>query len=91
MRFALTVDGLTVDFGGFKAVDNFTTTIDDGELRVILGPNGAGKTTLMDLISGKTASTSGQVKLFGRTMNTKLHEQVSEGNFKYQVFLEICQ
>ena len=43
MRFALTVDGLTVDFGGFKVVDNFTTTIDDGELRVILGPNGAGK------------------------------------------------
>ena len=54
MSFALTVDGLTVDFNGFKAVDNFTTTIEMGELRVILGPNGAGKTTLMDLISGKT-------------------------------------
>ena len=53
MSYALTVDGLTVDFNGFKAVDNFTTTIDTGELRVILGPNGAGKTTLMDLIRGK--------------------------------------
>ena len=37
MSYALTVDGLTVDFNGFKAVDNFTTTIDTGELRVILG------------------------------------------------------
>ncbi|MEM6341914.1 MAG: ABC transporter ATP-binding protein, partial [Pseudomonadota bacterium] len=40
---ALVIDGLSVDFGGFKAVDGFSTVIDDGELRVVLGPNGAGK------------------------------------------------
>src|ERR1700680_366530 len=60
---ALTIDGLGVDFEGFKAVNQVTMTIDDGELRVLLGANGAGKTTLMDLISGKTKSTSGRVFL----------------------------
>src|ERR1700724_1556852 len=62
-RTALTIDGLSVDFEGFKAVNQVTMTIDDGELRVLLGANGAGKTTLMDLISGKTKSTSGSVFL----------------------------
>jgi urea transport system ATP-binding protein len=60
---ALTIDGLSVDFEGFKAVNGVTMTVEDGELRVLLGANGAGKTTLMDLISGKTKSTSGRVFL----------------------------
>ncbi|MBI5128667.1 MAG: urea ABC transporter ATP-binding protein UrtD [Rhodopseudomonas palustris] len=62
-RVALTIDGLGVDFEGFKAVNNVSLTIGDGELRVVLGANGAGKTTLMDLISGKTQSTTGRVFL----------------------------
>jgi urea transport system ATP-binding protein len=60
---ALTIDGLSVDFEGFKAVNEVSMIVDDGELRVLLGANGAGKTTLMDLISGKTKSTSGRVFL----------------------------
>jgi urea transport system ATP-binding protein len=63
MAQALTIDGLGVDFGGFKAVNCVSMTIDEGELRVVLGANGAGKTTLMDLISGKTRSTEGRVFL----------------------------
>ncbi len=63
---ALQVDGLSVDFSGFKVVDNFTMSVMDGELRVLLGPNGAGKTTLLDLISGKTRSTGGRVFLYDR-------------------------
>jgi urea transport system ATP-binding protein len=63
---ALQVDGLSVDFSGFKVVDNFTMNVMDGELRVLLGPNGAGKTTLLDLISGKTRSTGGRVFLYDR-------------------------
>jgi urea transport system ATP-binding protein len=62
-QVALTIDGLSVDFEGFKAVNGVTMTVDDGELRVLLGANGAGKTTLMDLISGKTRSTAGRVFL----------------------------
>lgn len=61
---ALTIDSITVDFGGFRAVDSFSMIVKEGELRVLLGANGAGKTTLMDLISGKTKSTSGRVHLY---------------------------
>jgi urea transport system ATP-binding protein len=60
---ALTIDGLGVDFEGFKAVNQVSMIVDEGELRVLLGANGAGKTTLMDLISGKTKSTEGRVFL----------------------------
>ncbi|HEU0149459.1 MAG TPA: urea ABC transporter ATP-binding protein UrtD [Bradyrhizobium sp.] len=60
---ALTIDGIGVDFEGFKAVKGVSLIIEEGELRVLLGANGAGKTTLMDLISGKTKSTEGRVFL----------------------------
>jgi urea transport system ATP-binding protein len=60
---ALTIDGIGVDFEGFKAVNGVSLIIEEGELRVLLGANGAGKTTLMDLISGKTKSTEGRVFL----------------------------
>jgi len=62
-QVALTIDGLSVDFEGFKAVNQVTMMVEEGELRVLLGANGAGKTTLMDLISGKTKSTAGRVFL----------------------------
>ncbi|MCP6744779.1 ATP-binding cassette domain-containing protein, partial [Klebsiella pneumoniae] len=50
----LAVEGLTVSFNGFKAVDDFSMYIDEGQIYVIIGPNGAGKTTVLDLICGKT-------------------------------------
>jgi urea transport system ATP-binding protein len=62
-KAALTIDGLGVDFQGFKAVNGVSLIIEEGELRVLLGANGAGKTTLMDMISGKTKSTEGRVFL----------------------------
>lgn len=71
MSAALAIENLTVDFGGFRAVDGFTTVVQEGELRVILGPNGAGKTTMMDLISGKTPSTGGKVWLHGIDITNK--------------------
>ena len=77
MNYAITIDGLTVNFGGFKAVDDFTTTVIDGELRVILGPNGAGKTTLMDLISGKTTASSGSVQLFGKAITGESEHKIA--------------
>ena len=66
---ALWVENVTVNFSGFKALNNLTLTIDKGELRCIIGPNGAGKTTLMDVITGKTRPTEGFVYLENR-----LHE-----------------
>ena len=87
MSYDLTIDGLTVDFGGFRAVDNFTTIVRRGELRVILGPNGAGKTTLMDLVSGKTKVTAGTVRLLGKDItNLPEHKIAREGlGRKFQI------
>ena len=64
----LYVDGVTVSFDGFKALDNLLLTIDAGELRCIIGPNGAGKTTMMDVITGKTQPDAGTV-FFGQTID----------------------
>jgi len=57
----LYVEGLTVSFDGFKAVDDLSLYVDRNELRVVIGPNGAGKTTLLDLICGRTRATRGAI------------------------------
>ena len=62
----LYVEGLSVSFDGFKALNNLNLYIDDGELRCLIGANGAGKTTLMDVITGKTRPDEGTV-YFGQT------------------------
>ncbi|MBY0400472.1 urea ABC transporter ATP-binding protein UrtD [Myxococcota bacterium] len=60
-NYLLNVEGLTVSFDGFKAVDDLTFYVDQEEIRVIIGPNGAGKTTVLDLICGRTRASAGQV------------------------------
>ena len=60
--FALYIEGLTVSFNGFVAVNDLNLYVDQGELRVVIGPNGAGKTTLLDLICGRTKATSGSIR-----------------------------
>ncbi len=78
--FVLAVEGLTVSFDGFKAVNDFSFYVEEGEIRVIIGPNGAGKTTVLDLICGKTQSTEGSISFRGKEL-TKLkeHEIVHSG------------
>src|SRR6266496_4367125 len=66
--FLLAVEGLTVSFDGFKAVNNLSFYVEENEIRVIIGPNGAGKTTVLDLICGKTRATSGSIKFRNREM-----------------------
>ncbi|MEY4195101.1 MAG: urea transporter, ATP-binding protein UrtD [Pseudomonadota bacterium] len=79
-NFLLAVEGLTVSFDGFKAVDDVSLYVDPGEVRVIIGPNGAGKTTLLDLISGKTRASSGTVEFKGIELTQlKEHQIVREG------------
>lgn len=55
------LEGVTVDFDGFKALTSVNFWVDPGELRVVIGPNGAGKTTLLDVICGKTKPVEGRV------------------------------
>ncbi len=57
----LYLNGITVSFDGFKALNNLSLAIDAGELRCVIGPNGAGKTTMMDVITGKTRPDEGSV------------------------------
>jgi urea transport system ATP-binding protein len=87
MPVALTIDGIGVEFAGFKAVNKVSMIIEEGELRVLLGANGAGKTTLMDLISGKTESTEGRVFLYETEItNHEEHEIARAGvGRKFQI------
>ncbi|WP_111642465.1 urea ABC transporter ATP-binding protein UrtD [Marinimicrobium alkaliphilum] len=64
----LYVEGISVSFDGFKALNDLNLYVDDGELRCIIGPNGAGKTTMMDVITGKTRPDEGSV-FFGQSIN----------------------
>ncbi len=61
MTALLEVSGVSVSFDGFKAINNLSLNIAEGELHAIIGPNGAGKTTLMDIVTGKTKPNSGRV------------------------------
>jgi urea transport system ATP-binding protein len=57
----LYLDGISVSFDGFKALNELSFVIEPGEMRAIIGPNGAGKTTMMDVITGKTRPDNGDV------------------------------
>jgi len=70
----LYLDGVTVSFDGFKALNELSLIVEKGELRTIIGPNGAGKTTMMDVVTGKTRPDSGQVFFSGTTDLSKLDE-----------------
>jgi urea transport system ATP-binding protein len=70
----LYLDGVTVTFDGFRALNALSLTLEEGEMRAMVGPNGAGKTTMMDVITGKTRPDSGKV-VFGKDTDlTKLDE-----------------
>ncbi|MES2710555.1 MAG: urea ABC transporter ATP-binding protein UrtD [Pseudomonadota bacterium] len=69
----LYLDGVTVLFDGFRALNNLSLIVEPGEMRAVIGPNGAGKTTMMDVITGKTRPTSGVVR-FGDHDLTRMDE-----------------
>jgi urea transport system ATP-binding protein len=70
----LYLDGVSVSFDGFRALNNLALVIEPGEMRAIIGPNGAGKTTMMDVITGKTRPDDGDVLFDGRVDLTVLDE-----------------
>lgn len=69
----LYLDGVSVVFDGFRALNNLALIVEPGELRAVIGPNGAGKTTMMDVITGKTRPKSGIVT-FGEADLTRMDE-----------------
>jgi urea transport system ATP-binding protein len=70
----LYLDGVTVSFDGFKALNELSLVVEEGELRTIIGPNGAGKTTMMDVVTGKTRPDAGEVFFRGTTDLSRLDE-----------------
>src|SRR6266571_822828 len=70
----LYLDGVSVSFDGFKALNNLSLTVAPGEMRAIIGPNGAGKTTMMDVVTGKTRPDDGDVLFDGTQDLTRLDE-----------------
>ncbi len=70
----LYVNGVSVTFDGFRALNNLSLVLAPGEMRAVIGPNGAGKTTMMDVITGKTRPNQGQVVFRAATDLTKLDE-----------------
>jgi urea transport system ATP-binding protein len=70
----LYLDGVTVSFDGFRALNALSLVLEKGEMRAVIGPNGAGKTTMMDVITGKTRPDTGRV-VFGTDLDlTRLDE-----------------
>jgi len=70
----LYLNGVTVSFDGFKALNNLSFAVEPGEMRAIIGPNGAGKTTMMDVVTGKTRPDVGDVMFDGQYNLTRLDE-----------------
>jgi len=70
----LYLDGVTVSFDGFRALNELSLVVEPGELRTIIGPNGAGKTTMMDVVTGKTRPDRGRVLFKGVHDLTRLEE-----------------
>jgi urea transport system ATP-binding protein len=62
MTTLLEVQGISVSFDGFRAINNLSFAIGPREMRAVIGPNGAGKTTFMDIVTGKTRPDAGTVR-----------------------------
>lgn len=70
----LYLDGVSVSFDGFKALNELSLVIEPGEMRAIIGPNGAGKTTMMDVVTGKTKADTGDIFFDGSVDLSRLDE-----------------
>ncbi|HRE02518.1 MAG TPA: ABC transporter ATP-binding protein [Ilumatobacteraceae bacterium] len=68
---ALATRGVSVQFGGVRALDDVTISIGRGEVCGLIGPNGAGKTTLFDVLSGVRSPKLGRIELHGEDVTDK--------------------
>lgn len=74
----LEVKNLGITFGGLKAVDNFSLTLEKGALYGLIGPNGAGKTTVFNLLTGVYKPTTGSFFLDGKEMKGKKPAEINK-------------
>ena len=77
---ALVLEHLSRHFGGLKALDAVSLTIQPGARHALIGPNGAGKTTLFNVISGELPATEGRISLFGADVTRMApHQRAARG------------
>ena len=87
----LEVQDLSIHFGGVKAVQNVSFSIDAGIVYAVIGPNGAGKTTLFNLITGVYRPSSGDIRLDGESIAGKSPNQLAtRGVARTFQNLQIC-
>ena len=77
----LTVEHLTKVFGKFKAVDDVSFAVGEGEIVALVGPNGAGKTTTIHMLLGLISPTCGSIRLFGKRLEDHREEILQKLNF----------
>lgn len=73
----LELQGVGKRFGGLKALDDVSFTIDSGEMVGLMGANGAGKTTLFSLVAGNERPSAGEIRLDGRSLVGRRADQVA--------------
>ena len=87
----LDVSNLSIHFGGVKAVQEVSFSIDPGIVYSVIGPNGAGKTTLFNLITGVYKPTSGEIRLDGESIGGKSPDELARrGVARTFQNLQIC-
>lgn len=74
----LKISDVSIVFGGLRAVDSVSFSVEEGQIYGIIGPNGAGKTTLMNLVSGMYAPTSGKIIFDGHEIEGLPPYKISE-------------
>ena len=73
----LSLENVSVHFGGIKAVQELSLTITEGQIFALIGPNGAGKTTAFNVITGVYQPTLGAVKVFGKDIKGLKPHQIT--------------
>jgi len=68
MAELLSLDGVSMAFGGLTVVDRLDLHVDEGEIVSVIGPNGAGKTTLFNLVTGIYRPTGGDIRFDGQSI-----------------------
>ena len=74
----LEVRNIGISFGGLKAVNDFSLTIEKGQLYGLIGPNGAGKTTVFNLLTGVYKPDTGSIFLDGKNLTGKKTREINQ-------------
>lgn len=74
----LEVKNISISFGGLKAVNDFSVTIEKGQLYGLIGPNGAGKTTVFNLLTGVYKPDTGTILLDGKNITGRSTIEINQ-------------